>query len=137
MKTIVAAVLLVASLTTLSAAESSAGTSDCSSEGFAAYGQTWAGIPVMADAILAKPNIDEGSCGYVAPAKPESVEKWYQQRLVETGWHLANREHANELTVLWFQRSEQIFKIILSQTYGATIVLMKRPEPNKTMEPTR
>lgn len=110
-------------------------TPNCSAEAFAAYGQTWSGIPVLPNAILMQPSIDEGSCGYLVQAKLASVEDWYEQQLVDAGWQLATRETAGELTALSFRRGGTTLKVILQPSYGATIVLMKRPEPNKTMEP--
>jgi hypothetical protein len=134
-RTVAAAFLLI--LPVLSASEAFGDTLGCSTEVFAAYGQTWSGIPVMANAMLVQPSIDKASCGYVAQAKLVSVENWYKQQLADAGWRLAGRENGGELTALSFRRGDETFKLILQPSYGATIVIMERPEPNKTMEPTR
>jgi hypothetical protein len=87
--------------------------------------------------MLVQPTVDGTSCGFAVEAKLLSVEKWYQHHLVADGWRLLERKEVEGGAVLFFQRGNQTFKLTLSPSYGATIVLMHRPEPNKTMEPTR
>ena len=118
MKGTVAATFLLIFLV-LSASEAFGDPLGCSTEAFAAYGQTWSGIPVMANAMLMQPSIDQASCGYVAQAKLVSVENWYKQQLADAGWRLASRESGGDLTALSFRRGDETFKIVLQPSYGA------------------
>jgi hypothetical protein len=133
--TVVAAFMLY--LPIISASGAAGGLADCSAEAFAAYGQTWAGIPVFPNIILVQPGIDEGSCAYAAEAELRSIEEWYERQMSDAGWRLVDRQHEGEPTTLLFRRGDKTFKLILQSSFGATTVLMNRPEPNKTMEPTR
>lgn len=131
------AVALLVSLAVVSVSGAIAGAEGCSREAFAAYGHAWSGIPVLPDAFLIKPTIDETSCGYAVQATLATVQEWYEQQLTNTGWRLADRETVGISTVLVFSRADMMFQLTLQPSYGATTVLMKQPEPNKTMEPTR
>jgi hypothetical protein len=136
MKKLVAA-LTIGLLPTLSTAEMGDSPSDCSLNGFAASGQTWAGLPVMPGAMLAQPTINGGSCGFAVEAKLKTIEEWYQRHLVADGWRLLDRKEQDRALTVFFERDDQKFKLFLSPSYGAIVVLVTRPEPNKTMEPTR
>lgn len=121
-----------------SSSEAFGDTSGCSIETFAAYGQTWSGIPVWPKAILGQSSIDPDPslCAYGTETKLTSVEEWYEQQLVDAGWHLVSREKVGEGTVLSFRRVAEAIRVGLQPSSAGTIVFMKRLEPNKTMEPT-
>jgi hypothetical protein len=112
------------------------GSSECSTDAFAAYGQTWAGVPISPNPTLVRPGNDENLCSYVAQAKFASVEEWYQQQLADAGWSIEKRESWSEGTTLRFRRKDEMFKLILMARYGKTIVIMHRPERDITTTPT-
>ena len=140
MSQVLEASLLVLLAPALSAAEAYDSASECSLDAFAAYGQTWSGLPVIPKVISVRSGIDGTLCGLLVDAKRETIEEWYQQHLIKDGWRLAHRHEPAEgveSTLLIFLRGEQTFKLSLTPGAGGTIVLMFKPEPNKAMEPTR
>ena len=134
-QTIAAAFLLVTSI--VSSSEACGDTAGCSIESFAAYGQTWSGIPVLPNAILAQPSTDSSSCAYAVRGQIASVGEWYEQQLTAAGWRLVSREKLGEGTVLFFRREDEAIRVGLLPGNEVTKVLMKQLEPNNAMEPTR
>jgi hypothetical protein len=140
MSRLLATLLLLLVVRALSAADASESASDCSLDAFAAYGQTWLGLPIIPNVTSVTPGGGGRLCGFHVEAKLDTTEEWYQHHLITDGWRLVNRHEDVEgvrSTLLTFQRGGQTFKLILGPGLSGTIVLMFRPEPNKAMEPTR
>lgn len=111
--------------------------SDCSPEGFVAFGRTWAGIPVIPGAKAVKPSINGSSCGFGVDASLRTIEEWYRDHLVADGWRPLRREELDTAIILFFERDDLSLKLYLSPSLGGTVVLLSRPEPGKAKEPTR
>lgn len=115
-------------------------TSGCSLEAFPAYGQTWSGIPVLPNVIVAESFsdlMDSSSCGYMAAVKLTAAEEWYEQQMADIGWELVSRKKEDVATVLSFRREAEALTVSLQPSDAAVIVLLVRPKPDERTEPTR